>query len=147
MADIFSLGLNAATGGVFGIIGTVLGRVAGYFEKQLSFKQEQARWLHEYELHELQMQARQQETELELALAAQAGSWKGLEASITAEAAIGRASQWGDKPFAPREACLNAFLMSDYGLDIPCHPERRDRRGGCFRRFRSYALVVWRPSA
>jgi len=85
---------EAATGGIFGIVGTALGRVAGYFEKQLNFKQEQARWGHEYKLHELQMQARQQETELELALAAQAGSWKGLEASIKAEAAIGRASQW-----------------------------------------------------
>lgn len=94
MADIFGLGLDAAAGGVFGIVGTVMGRVAGYFERQLSFKQEQARWLHEYKLHELQMQARVQETELELALAAQAGSWKGLEASIKAEAAIGRASQW-----------------------------------------------------
>lgn len=94
MADILSLGLDAATGGLFGIFGTVMGRVAGYFEKKLSFKQEQERWLHEYKLHELQMQARLQETELELALAAQAGSWKGLEASIKAEAAIGRASQW-----------------------------------------------------
>lgn len=94
MADIFGLGLDAATGGVFGIVGTVLGRVAGYFERKLTFNQEQQRWLHEYKLHELQMQARQQETELELALAAQAGSWKGLEASIKAEAAIGRASQW-----------------------------------------------------
>ena len=94
MADILGLGLEAATGGVFGIVRTVLGRVSGYFEKKLGFKQEQARWLHEYKLHELQMQARQQETELELALAAQAGSWKGLEASIKAEAAIGRASQW-----------------------------------------------------
>ena len=32
--------------------------------------------------------------EIEIALAAQAGSWKGLEASIQAEASIGRASQW-----------------------------------------------------
>ena len=94
MADILGLGFDAAAGGIFGIVGTIMGRVAGYFERKLSFKQEQARWLHEYKLHELQMQARVQETELELALAAQAGSWKGLEASIKAEAAIGRASQW-----------------------------------------------------
>jgi len=32
------------------------------------------------------MQARAQESEIELELAAQAGSWKGLEASIQAEA-------------------------------------------------------------
>ncbi len=94
MEDIIGLGFDAATGGVFGLVGTIMGRVAGYFERQLMFKQEQARWLHEYKLHELQMQARQQETELELALAAQAGSWRGLEVSMKAEAAIGRASQW-----------------------------------------------------
>ena len=40
------------------------------------------------------MQARQQETELELALTAQQGSWKGLEASLKAEAALGKASLW-----------------------------------------------------
>lgn len=94
MADIFGLGFDAVTGGVFGLIGTIMGRAASYFERKLAFTQEQARWLHEYKLHELQMQARQQETELELALAAQAGSWRGLETSIRAEAAIGRASQW-----------------------------------------------------
>lgn len=94
MADIFGLGLDAAAGGVFGIVGTALGRVAGYFERKQAFKQEQVRWGHEYKLHELQMQARSQETELEIALAAQAGSWKGLEASIRADASIGNASQW-----------------------------------------------------
>ena len=94
MADILGLGLDAATGGVFGILGTVLGRAANLFERKLAFQQEQARWQHEYKLHELQMKSREQETELEIALAAQAGSWKGLEESIKAEASIGRASLW-----------------------------------------------------
>lgn len=94
MADIVGLGMDAAAGGLFGIVGTALGRVAGFFERGQTFKQEQARWSHEYKLHELQMQARTQETEMELALAAQSGSWKGLEASINAEAAIGDASRW-----------------------------------------------------
>ena len=79
-----SLGLEAATGGLFGIVGTALGRVASYFERKQTFLQEQQRWAHEYKLHELNMQARAQETEMELALAAQAGSWAGLEASIKA---------------------------------------------------------------
>jgi len=68
--------------------------VAGYFERKQVHKQEQARWGHEYKLYELNMQARHQETELEIALTAQQGSWKGLEASIKAEAAIGKASLW-----------------------------------------------------
>lgn len=99
LADIIStgivgLGMDAATGGLFGILGTALGRVAGYFERKQEFKQAQARWTHELRLHELQMQARHQEAELELALAAQEGSWRGLTASIHADANIGKASQW-----------------------------------------------------
>jgi len=94
MATALTLGLDAAAGGLFGILGTALGRVAGYFERKQIHEQEQARWGHEYRLHELNMQARQQETELELALTAQQGSWKGLEASLKAEAALGKASLW-----------------------------------------------------
>ena len=89
-----ALGLDAAAGGVFGIIGTTLGRVAGFFELRDENVHEKARWKHEYRLHELNMQARAQESEIELELAAQAGSWKGLEASIQAEAESGNASLW-----------------------------------------------------
>lgn len=94
MDSVIGLGLDAAAGGVFGLIGTAIGRVAGFFERRQTFKQAQARWTHELELHKLQMQARLQETEMELALAAQKGSWQGLQASIDAEARIGKASLW-----------------------------------------------------
>ena len=94
MADIFGLGLDAAAGGIFGIFGTALGRVAGYFERKQTFKHEVQRWGHEYKLHELQMQAQAQETEMELALVAQEGSWRGLDASIEADSNIGKASLW-----------------------------------------------------
>jgi len=94
MADIFGLGLDAAAGGIFGLIGTALGRVAGFFERRQSFEQETKRWTHELALHELQMKSRLQETEMELAITAQQGSWQGLEASIKADAALGKGSQW-----------------------------------------------------
>lgn len=94
MADVMTLGFEAAAGGLFGIFGTALGRVAGFFERRQTHIQEQARWGHEYKLHELNMLARSQETEMELALVAQSGSWAGLEASIKADAAIGKGSQW-----------------------------------------------------
>lgn len=89
-----TLTLDAAAGGLFGIIGTALGRVAGFFERRQTFKQDQARWSHELKLHEMNMRLSAQETEAELALVAQAGSWKGLEASILADAALGQASLW-----------------------------------------------------
>ncbi len=94
MANIGTLALDAAAGGLFGIIGTALGRVAGFFERRQAQEHERALWAHELALHELQMQARAQETEQEIALAAQAGSWAGLEASIKADAAVGKASLW-----------------------------------------------------
>lgn len=94
MADILNLGMDAAAGGVFGILGTALGRVAGYFERRQSHAQELRRWSHELALHELNMKSRAQESEIELAIAAQAGSWSGLEASIKADAALGAGSQW-----------------------------------------------------
>ena len=94
MADMMTLGLDAAAGGVFGLVGTALGRVAGFFERRDENAQERARWGHEYQLHELNMKSRAQESEIEIELAAQAGSWAGLEASIKAEAASGVASKW-----------------------------------------------------
>ena len=94
MAELIKLGADAMAGGVFGIVGTALGRVAGYFERKQTFAQEEKRWGHELKLHELQMQADKQETEMELAITAQKGSWDGLKASLNADANIGIAAQW-----------------------------------------------------
>lgn len=94
MASLSSLTLDAAAGGLFGLLGTAIGRVASFFERKQLFEQEQARWVHEVQLHELNMRAQAQETEAEMALIAQAGSWAGLEASLRADAAIGKASLW-----------------------------------------------------
>jgi hypothetical protein len=94
MADILALGLDAAAGGVFGLIGTAFGRITGIFERREAHNQEKARWEHEYRLHELNMKSREQESRIELELAAQTGSWNGLAASIKADAAIGQASKW-----------------------------------------------------
>lgn len=96
MADIAGLAASAAGGGIFGLVGTALGRVAGYFEQRQAFKQETARWAHEVELVGLQQAAARQESEAELALANTAGSWQGLSASMQAEAAIGSSYRWVD---------------------------------------------------
>ena len=94
MADLMTLGLDAAAGGVFGLIGTAFGRITGIFERREAHKRELAKWEHEYRLHELNMKSREQESRIELELENQAGSWRGLTASIEADAAIGRASKW-----------------------------------------------------
>ena len=94
MADLIGLTASAAGGGVFGLLGTALGRVAGYFERRQHHAQERARWVHESEIMKLQMQARAQETEAERAIAETEGSWQGLRASMQAEASIGSSYRW-----------------------------------------------------
>lgn len=94
MADLIGLTASAAGGGLFGLIGTALGRIAGYFERKQSQAHERARWTHESELLKLQMQARAEETEAEIALAETTGSWSGLKASMQADAAIGASYSW-----------------------------------------------------
>lgn len=94
MADLASLGLDAVAGGIFGLIGTALGRVACIFERRDKNAHEKARWAHELKLHDLNIKSRALESEIELELTRQAGSWAGLSASIKAEASSGAASQW-----------------------------------------------------
>jgi len=94
MADLIGLTASAAGGGVFGLLGTALGRVSGYFERRQHHAHERARWGHESELLKLQMQAKAEETEAERALAETTGSWEGLTASMAAEAAIGASYPW-----------------------------------------------------
>ncbi|MBF34334.1 MAG: hypothetical protein CME85_04430 [Henriciella sp.] len=94
MDPITGVAASAAGGGLFGLIGTALGRVAGYFETRQRLRHETERWGHETRLLELQREARAEETEAELALAETSGRWAGLEASMAAEAAIGESYPW-----------------------------------------------------
>ena len=94
MADTLGLAASAASGGLFGLAGTAIGRIAGFFERKQQYVHERARWNHESQLLELQMRANAQETEAEIALAETAGSWRGLETSMIAEANIGASYPW-----------------------------------------------------
>ena len=94
MEDALGVAASAASGGLFGLIGTALGRVASFFERRQEQAHERARWSHEGELLKLQMQANREETEAELALAETAGRWNGLAASMAAEASIGVSYPW-----------------------------------------------------
>jgi len=94
MAELAGIAASAAGGGLFGLFGTALGRVASFFEQRQAHAQERARWDHETALIDLQMKADAQETEAELALADQRGRWAGLDASMKAEAAIPESYLW-----------------------------------------------------
>jgi len=100
--DMIGLGASAASGGLFGLLGTIAGRVIGVFERRearadavLAYRHDEARWRHEIELQQLQMRARAEETEDERALIQMAGSYEGLTASLRADAVI-RAPAWVD---------------------------------------------------
>lgn len=96
MADLIGIAASAAGGGMFGILGTALGRLAGYYERKQTMAHEARKWQHEVQLLELQRQAVAAETEAELALEHAAGRWDGLQASLNADADIRASYPWVD---------------------------------------------------
>ena len=112
MGDIVGLTASAAGGGLFGLVGTALGRVAGYFERRQTMAHEVQRWGHEVQLIELQAAAAKAETEAELALTDVTGSWDGLRASMEAEAAIGTSYRWVDAVRGLTRPVLTLLLWS-----------------------------------
>ena len=110
MDDILGITASAAGGGLFGLLGTALGRVAGFFERRQTIAHEERRWAHESSLLELQRVAAAQETEAELAIAKVEGSWTGLQASLAAEAAIGASYKWVNAARALTRPILTLLL-------------------------------------
>jgi len=108
LADILG---GFASGGITGIIGGILG--AGV--KFLTMREERAakREEREYEkdMLKLQMQASAAETEQELAIVSQEGSWSGLEASYRAEATI-KAPQWANAIRSLYRPLLTTILIA-----------------------------------
>lgn len=108
LPEILNLGASAASGGLFGLLGTALGRVAGYFERKQQNAFEEKKWQfqarewdndrnvekHEVKLHELNLKAKHEENEMLIMRTAEEGSWKGLGASIQHDLKTGIASQW-----------------------------------------------------
>jgi hypothetical protein len=87
-------GASALTGGLFGLVGNIASRTFGYFEARQAFQQRLAEWTHENEVLKLQMQAHAAETEQEIRVAESEGSWRGLEASVSGDAATGLSYPW-----------------------------------------------------
>ena len=94
MNDFIGIAASAAGGGVFGLIGTSLGRIASYFERRQSIAHEERRWLHEASLQKLQQSAAEQQASAQLTQTDLEGRWSGLKASLDAEAAISASYHW-----------------------------------------------------
>lgn len=107
---------SAAGGGVFGLAGTVIGRLAGFFERRQDHAQERARWQHEKAFAELTMRAKAEAAASEERLAETTGAWTGLTASLQAEAAIGESSKWVNAVRALTRPLLTLLLWLITGL-------------------------------
>lgn len=96
MEPMIGLAASAASGGVFGLVGTTIGRVAGFFERRQSQAHETARWAHELKRLQFEQAAAIAQTEAKIELQAVEGRWSGLTASMQAEAAIAPSYPWVD---------------------------------------------------
>ena len=114
MDELLGLSAAAISGGAFGVAGTALGRVIGFFERRETHAQERARWDHEVRLHELQIKAGAAETERELAVLAASGSYEGLSASLAADAKLSGGYRWVDAVRALVRPVLTPFLWLVY---------------------------------
>ncbi|KCZ51208.1 hypothetical protein [Hyphomonas pacifica] len=143
MGEVISLAASAAGGGVFGLIGTVIGRVAGYFEQSQAQAHEQVRWQHEAQLVTLQMEARRDAAEADVRQAETAGSWKGLAASIEAEAAIGDSYAWVNAVRALTRPVLTLLLWLITWLVYTGAPEPEQARIVETASFAATAATLW----
>lgn len=116
MSDIVGLAASAAGGGVFGLIGTVIGRAAGIFERRQDHTQERARWAHDAAMLEARMRAEAAATEGQMRLSEVAGAWRGLAASMEAEAAIGDSYRWVNAVRALTRPLLTLLLWLITGM-------------------------------
>ena len=85
---------SAGTGGLLGLLGSVVG---GFFRvKQAAADRELRRleFAQELEMQKLQIEVGKAETEQELMIAQQSGSWNNLETSMRAEMSLKGASGW-----------------------------------------------------
>ncbi len=108
--DWFGMAASAAGGGVFGVIGTLLGRVAGYFETKQQQAFERDRWQHDADMTRLQMEISRANAEAELNAVHAEGSWQGLTASVSADAALASGYQFVDAIRALTRPALTLLL-------------------------------------
>ncbi|MEZ6001376.1 hypothetical protein [Hyphomonas sp.] len=115
MADIAGLAASAAGGGLFGLVGTAIGRIAGLVEARQAQAHERARWEHETDMLELRVEAEAAGREAELRNTEASGAWAGLSASMAAEAAIGASYKWVNAVRALTRPALTVLLWGITG--------------------------------
>ena len=88
LGDLLGGVASVASGGLFGLLGSVVGVGAKWLQEKQRQAWGEKKWGQETRMLELQMQARAAETEQELAIVSQEGAWNGLAASQRADTAL-----------------------------------------------------------
>ena len=109
--DMTNLTVSALGGGVFGLLGATLNRLLSFFDRWQIHRQEKARWQHEIRLYELQRKMKAEETEQEILLAGEKGSWAGLKTALEAEQNIGFSYRWVNAVRALVRPALTLLLL------------------------------------
>ena len=94
LGDLLGIGASAASGGVLGLAGAVVGKVGQFFQSRQERKAKQQDYEHELKLLERQQQRQSMEDAHETEMVHTRGSYTGLETSIEAEAQVRNVSQW-----------------------------------------------------
>lgn len=89
LVSLLGVGASVASGGLFGVLGSAVGMFFKWRQKKLDLEERALDRAHELKLIELQMKGRAEETEQELAIAQQTGSWEGLATSVRADSMLG----------------------------------------------------------
>lgn len=110
MDSVINLAGSIAGGGVFGLLGTALGRLASYFERRQTLQFDRLRWSHELKMRELENAAVLAGAEADRERLAAAGAWHGLHASIAADATIPSSYAWVDAIRALTRPLLTLLL-------------------------------------
>ena len=110
LGDIIGGVASVGSGGIFGLVGSL---TSGFFKgRQEKQRQgwEEKKWSHEENLFKLNMEQANQETENELAITAQVGSFQGLTESINADASVGNTHMFVNDIKSLFRPCLTVGL-------------------------------------
>lgn len=111
LIELLGAGASVAGGGIFGLLGAVVGQVSKHFQEKAARAWEEKKWAHEERLYDQQIALGKAETENEIAIASAVGSWNGLGESIKADAQTTAQSSWAADIKALYRPFLTTALM------------------------------------
>lgn len=94
LGDLLGTGASVASGGLFGLLGSVVGVFAKTYQEKQRQEWETKQQAYELQLLDMQMKQRAHETEHELAIVAQEGSWEGMRSSQQFAMSNGETHMW-----------------------------------------------------